>query len=96
MSKKYAVLCTWSDYDCGSPCARIVNDALCNSWQEAYDVIVKDILDIYEVSSLDDLEYDYKLPDRDKEGSYTHKCGNAWVYDDDGETLYSVQTIMVD
>lgn len=92
---KYVVLKSWNDYDCGAPCAAIVNDTAYESWQAAYDAIVKDLLDTYKVSSLEELGYDYELPDRNKEGDYTHKCGTAWINDDDGETLYDIQTIKV-
>ena len=92
---KYIVLKSWSDYDCGAPCAGIVNDRTYDTWQEAYDVIVKDILNDYDVTSLDEVDGDYKLPDRDKVGSYIHKCGNALVSDGDGETLYNIQMIKV-
>jgi len=47
---KYVVLKSWNDYDCGAPSAGIVNNAAYDSWQEAYDAIVKDILDDYDVS----------------------------------------------
>ena len=92
---KYLVLKSYNDYDCGAPCANIVNNAAYNTWQEAYDAIVKDILKSYEVSSLDELECDYELPDRDKPGSGTHKCGTAWLSTCDGEVLYDIQTIKV-
>lgn len=90
---KYVVLKSWNDYDCGAPCAAIVNDTVYESWHDAYDAIVKDILNDYEVSSLDEIEDDYELPDRDKPDSYTHKCGTAWISNCDGGTLYDIQTI---
>ncbi len=93
---KYLVLKSWNDYDCGAPCAEIVNDAAYSSWQEAYDAIVKDLLSYYEVSSLDEIEDDYELPDRNKPGSGTHKCGTAWIDTCDGQVLYDIQTIKVD
>ena len=93
---KYIVLKSWNDYDCGAPSAGIVNNTVYSSWQEAYDAIVKDILKDYHVSSLDEIEDDYELPDRDKPGSYTHRCGTAWISGCDGETLYNIQTIKVD
>lgn len=92
---KYVVLKSWSDYDCGAPCASIVNDTTYESWQDAYDAIVKDILNDYDASSLDEVDVVYELPDRDKANSYTHKCGNAWVNDGDGEILYNIQMIKV-
>lgn len=93
MTSKYVVFNTWSDYDCGSPCARLVDDKMYDTWQDAYDAMVKDILDAYEVSSVDDLEYEHDIPPRDKEGAYTHKCATAWVYDDDGESLWRIHKI---
>ncbi len=95
MSMKYIVLKSWSDYDCGAPCASIVNDTTYESWQDAYDAIVKDILNDYEVSSLDEIEDGYELPDRNKPYSSTHKCGTAWLSTCDGEVLYDIQTIKV-
>lgn len=92
---KYLVLKSYNDYDCGAPCANIVNNAAYNTWQEAYDAIVNDILKSYEVSSLDELECDYELPDRDNAGSYAHKCGSAWINDDDGQVIYDIQMIKV-
>ncbi len=93
---KYVVLKSWSDYDCGAPCASIVNDTTYESWQEAYDAIVKDILNDYEVSSLDEIEDEYELPDKAEVGSRTHKCGTAWLDTCDGQVLYEIQTIKVD
>ena len=92
---KYLVLKIWSDYDCGAPCAGIVNDRTYDTWQEAYDAIVKDILNDYDVSSLDEIEDEYELPDRNEAGSRTHKCGTAWISGCDGEILYDIQTIEV-
>ena len=90
---KYLVLKSFNDYDCGAPSASIVNNTAYDSWQEAYDAIVKDILETYEVSSLDEIEYDYELPSRDKIGGYTHKCGTAWINDDDSQVIYDIQMI---
>jgi len=94
---KYIVLKSWNDYDCSAPCAEIVDDTTYGSWQEAYDAIVKDMLKTYDVSSLDEIEYAYELPSRDKIGDYTHKCGSAWIDDTDcGQMLYNIQTIKID
>lgn len=95
MMSKYLVLKTWDDYDCGAPCAGIVNSTAYSSWQDAYDAIVKDILNDYGVSSLDEIEDDYELPDRNEVGGRTHKCGTAWISGCDGEVLYDIQTIEV-
>lgn len=93
---KYIILKSYNDYDCGAPCAEIVNDTVYGSWQDVYDVIVKDILDYYGVSSLNEIEDDYELPDKNKVSSYTHKCGTAWLDACDGQIFYDIQTIKVD
>ena len=93
---KYLVLKSFNDYDCGAPCAEIVNNTVYSSWQDAYDAIVKDILNDYHVSSLDEIEDDWELPDRDKEGGSTHKCGTAWIDTCDGQVLYDIHAIKVD
>lgn len=93
---KYVVLKSWNDYDCGAPCAGIVNDVAYSSWQDAYDAIVNDILSDYNVSSLDEIKDSYELPDKTKANSSAHKCGTAWLDTCDGQVIYDIQTIKVD
>ena len=89
----YIVVQLGNDYDCGSPYCVIVGGEVYPTWQDAYDAMVKDILKTYGVKSLDEIEYDHDVPSRDKVGRYTHKCGTAWVQDDDGEMIWDIRQI---
>ena len=92
---KYSVICAWSDYDCGAPCASLVGGKLYASWKEAYDAMIEDMKKTMEVNLLEELgekESDYDVPDRNKPNDHTHKCGSAWVNTDDGEYIWNIES----
>ena len=97
VAKKYIVICAWSDYDCGAPCASLVGNTFYSSWERAYDAMTEDIKKTMEVSSLEELgekEFDYDVPDRNIPNDHTHKCGSAWVHADaDGEYIWNITEI---
>ena len=90
---KYIVINTESDYDCGAPWIDIVGKKLYDTWEEAYDAMVADILETFKAESIEELEreYDIGIPKReDKDGSES-KTATAYVNSDDGPVYWDIQ-----
>ena len=66
--------------------AEIVEKKICKSYEDAYQLMKKD----YDQYAIDAIESEF--PEMHK---YTHKCGDAYVVDDDGEILWNIEELMM-
>ena len=84
--KYFIVVRTCSEYDTGAPIAEIVEKKICKSYEDAYQLMKKD----YDQYAIDAIESEF--PEMHK---YTHKCGDAYVIDDDGEILWNIEELLM-
>ena len=94
---KYIVICSGSDYDVGTPWVNIVDSAIFDTYEDAFNALVKDFSKETETDSKEDF---YQQIDNGEisdgewpENSNFGKFGKAFYDFGDGPVIYTINTI---